>query len=123
MISLAEFDWGSLWQDEAWTIVDRGLDRLKTIQDRHGFEVLIVCFPVRYQVYADYLEDKPQRRMGERAGRLGVHYLDLLPRLRERNQAEYFYDHCHPNEAGHDLIGKLIADFLLDELLPETPGN
>lgn len=124
MISLAELDWGSLWKDEAWTIIDRELERLKGLRDKHGFEVLIVCFPVRYQVYADYLEDKPQRRMEERARRLGFHYLDLLPRLREQSQVEYFYDHCHPNQDGNDLIGKLIADFILSRIMPpESPRN
>jgi lysophospholipase L1-like esterase len=117
---LAEYDWGSAWKSESWQIIDRQLERLKAYQEKHGFKVVITAFPVSYQVYSEFIEAKPQMYMREKAARLGFHYFDLLPLLREHNGTDLFYDQCHPRPNANDIIGKAIAEFLKKEVLDAT---
>jgi len=118
---LAEYDWGSSWKEDSWQVVESELRRLKTNQDKHGFEVVVVAFPVSYQVYSDFIEATPQKQMMEKAAMLGFHYFDLLPVLREHGKdIDLFYDHCHPTSQANDIIGKEIAEFLDRAVLEAT---
>lgn len=114
---LAEYDWGASWKDESWQIIERQLERLKTHQERYGFDVVIVAFPVSYQVYSEFIEATPQINLQQRANGLGFHYLDLLPLLRKHNNAELFYDQCHLRPKANDIVGKAIGEFLKEEVL------
>jgi hypothetical protein len=112
LVSLARYDWGAAWTDDAWVVLGRELDRLKELAQRHGFRVTIVAFPVSFQVYAKFLEDAPQRRMAGEAAARGFAFLDLLPLLRARAGEDLFFDQCHPREETNDLIGTELARFL-----------
>jgi len=116
LAKMAEYDWGAAWKDESWELIDGQLARLKALSAEHGFEVVVVCFPVSFQVYAEYLEDKPQRYMRQRAEALGFYYFDLLPMARERNGEELFYDNCHPLPKSNDAIGGALASFLMEQM-------
>lgn len=117
----AEFDWGAAWQPDTWTILDLQLARLKRLQEQHGFRVVIVAFPVRFQVEADFIEDRPEREMQVRAERLGFFYLDLLPLLRRNRSQNLYYDYCHPRPPANDLIGQALAEFIQQRVLAEAP--
>ena len=110
---LANFDWGAAWVPSSWELVDRQLGRLRELAQAHRFQVAIVCFPVSYQVYADFVEDGPQRVLEEKARALGFAYLDLLPLLRARKDENLYFDHCHPREDANAAIGKAVGEFLL----------
>ncbi|RIL08651.1 MAG: hypothetical protein DCC75_08345, partial [Proteobacteria bacterium] len=79
----AEFDWGTAWQAESWVKTRGELLHLKELALRHKFEVLIVALPVSFQVYADFVEDYPQRELQRISAELGFSFLNLLPALRE----------------------------------------
>jgi hypothetical protein len=115
---LAEYDWGAAFRDDSWKVIDIQLARLKALSQQYGFKVAVIVFPVKYQVYTEYLEDKPQRLMEERARKMGFYYLDLLPLLREKSDRDLFFDQCHPNREANDIIGRAIADFLRERVLP-----
>jgi lysophospholipase L1-like esterase len=112
---LANFDWGAAWVPSSWELVDRELDTLAGLAKQHGFRVAVVCFPVSYQVYAEFLDDLPQRALEERAKKRGFAYFDLLPLLRESKDQDLYFDHCHPREVPNKTIGYAIAEFLQRE--------
>lgn len=112
----ARFDWGAAWQEDSWPIVERGLARLKALSSKHGFRVAVLIFPVAYQVYADFTEDTPQRRMAAQARAQGFPVLDLLPGMRESKSTQLFFDRCHPNRATNAWVGQMFARFLKEQL-------
>lgn len=116
MVAKAQYDWGAAWKEESWPGIDRQLQRLQALQAQHRFSVAVMVFPVKYQVYADFLDDTPQQRMRHEAEKFGFAYLDLLPLLRAKNRPPLFYDHCHPKEPANALIGQALAEFLQQEL-------
>ncbi len=125
LASLAQYDWGAAWQTASWKVIDRELGRLKELSQEHGFAVAIVAFPVAFQVYADFVEDAPQKLLGEKAADLGFAYLDLLPLLRQyrTREKDVYFDWCHPTAKTNDMIGKTVAAFLrkiIDRLPPIT---
>jgi lysophospholipase L1-like esterase len=113
----ARFDWGAAWEPDSWAVIKDRLGRLKALAAEHHFQVAIVAFPVRYQVYAQFLDDEPQRQMGALTSAAGFRYFDLLPTLREHQDVDQFFDQCHPRAGANDLIGRSIAEFLHGEFL------
>ena len=117
----AKYDWGAAWEEEGWEEIDRELNCLKELSRRYNFTVMILAFPAAFQVYTRFLEDTPQRIIGEKAARLGFYYLDLLPLLRKYREKEkdIYYDWCHPTVKTNDFIGRKVADFLLENYISE----
>jgi len=70
-----------------------------------------------FQVYADFTEDIPQQLIREKARKRNFPFLDLLPYLRKyrRDHKDIYYDWCHTAVNTNDFIGKIIAEFLLQE--------
>ena len=68
-----------------------------------------------FQVYADFVEDAPQKILEKQASDLGFAFLDLLPLLRQyrTREKDIYFDWCHPTAKTNDMIGKAIAAFLL----------
>ncbi len=122
VVDLAQYDWGAAWREDSCQAVDPELERLKELAGRNGFKVVVVAFPVAYQVHAQFLENKPQRVLAAKARDLGFYYFDLLPMLRIHGNEVLFYDNCHPRIQTNDYIGKAIAEFLRQNVLTPTAG-
>jgi hypothetical protein len=114
---LARYDWGSAWLDSSWQIVDGEFLRLRNLADLHRFEVFVVVFPVSFQVYSEFVDDKPQKLLAATATAHGFEHMDLLPLLRQHNDSNLFFDQCHPRVSTNALIGKAIADQLSESRL------
>lgn len=108
----ARYDWGAAWQMDSWVETERQLRRLKQIAAKHQSRVLVIAFPVSYQVEASFVEDTPQQKLKAIAGSLGFEFLDMLPILREGSEKKLFYDHCHPTRAGNEVIAEAVLDAL-----------
>lgn len=115
---LARYDWGAAWQPESWAIVDKELTHLRKLAGRHNFRVLVVAFPVRFQVEADFVDDRPQKALAERARVNGFGFLDLLPLLRSHRSEPIYFDHCHPLPLANAWIGEVLAQRIRSEYLP-----
>jgi hypothetical protein len=90
---VARFDWGAAWEQEPWNNIDRELARLASLS-------------------AEFVEDRPQRLLEEKARARGFHYRDLLPLFREHADGDFLLDWCHPGPRAHDLVGRELAALL-----------
>lgn len=106
----AKYGWGAAWEADSWGVIDEELEKLKKLSMENHFRVLVVIFPVSFQVDADYLENTPQRILSDKVSRLGFDCLDLLPLLRGNKNASLFFDECHLTEAGNDIVGHALAN-------------
>ena len=113
----AEYDWGAAWKKDSWRIVEPYFERLKSLSEIHHFKVILVAFPVAFQVYANFDENYPQKILQKIALEQDFYYFDLLPVLRKYRNENLFFDHCHPKKKLNDIIGKEIATFLKENLL------
>ncbi|MBI2948402.1 MAG: SGNH/GDSL hydrolase family protein [Verrucomicrobia bacterium] len=121
---MARYDWGAAWQPESWSKVEAELARLRRLSARHGFRVLVVAFPVRFQVETEFLDDLPQRELAKRARENGFGFLDLLPTFRSHRGEKIFFDHCHPGAEANVWIGEALARHIrVEYLAPESAGR
>ncbi len=109
------WDWGSAWTTGAWERMRPLFRELKRQAEVHDFQLLIVGFPVRLQVEAEFVYDHPQRELERVAAEIDVPLLDLLPVVRERyraSSAELFFDHCHHTPHGNAVVAEAILRFI-----------
>jgi len=112
--SYAEY-FSSLHADPAaWGRVERGFGSLTTMARRHGFEALVVVFPV----FED-LDRYPLRGVHERvlaaARAASLPALDLLAsyeRSEREGERSLAVNSLHPNALGHEIAARAIADEL-----------
>src|SRR3989338_4724032 len=82
LVKAANYDWGSAWMKSSWTDIREGFKKLRLSADKNNFKVVIVSFPVVFQIVSDFIEDSPQEKTAELAKEFNFGYLDLLPFLR-----------------------------------------
>lgn len=109
LAALARIDWGAAWDGSSWDSVKSNLSRVKDVADKYNAKVLIVGFPVSYQVQSAYVDDLPQQTLKQLADGFGFSFLDLLPALRQHQTEALFYDHCHPTVRGNEIIAEAIG--------------
>jgi len=117
-------DWGSAWSRQAWVRIEAAFRELRRLSDEHGFRLLVVAFPVRMQVAADFVRDEPQQWLRDLTDELGIPMLDLLPKFRELHRESdelIFLDHCHHTSPGQEKIAEWIHAFLRQQLAERSP--
>jgi len=108
-------DWGGTWSPAAWETMQPMFDELIRLSEQHSFKLLVVCFPVIFQVTPEAVFDFPQQQLKRVFGKFQVPVLDLLPALRNahrRTDQPLFYDQCHHTPAGNELIADILYTFL-----------
>ena len=109
-------DWGGTFSPQAWKKMEAWLEEMARLARQHKFQLVLVAFPVSYQVEAAHLFDYPQQRLSRSARALKAPYLDLLPIFRrdyEKNKKDrLFYDQCHLTVRGHQVTAQAIYQFL-----------
>ena len=118
----AKIDWGAAWEVESYNIIEKQFMRLKKLSEKHKFSVIIVAFPVAYQVYTTYIEDFPQNTISTIAKKYNFYFFDLLPLLRKHRDNKLFYDHCHPNDYSSEIIGKGLSKYLINDVFFNPPS-
>jgi lysophospholipase L1-like esterase len=104
-------------------------DRLGAAVAANGAKLVIVIFPLAYQLDDNY-PFMPQKQLREYCDEKSVPCLDLLPSFRQQGKERVFllnnspfYDIWHLTEAGHDLSAREIERFLSErKLLPSGGG-
>lgn len=117
MVEAADYDWGRAWKDEFWKKIESQFGQLKQMSSDEKFKVVIVGFPVEFQVMAGFLENTPQIKLAELSRRFGFQHIDLLEMLRSENEKELYFDQVHPNIIANDMIGSYLADFFVKSVL------
>lgn len=113
MVEEANLDWGAAWNENSWGIIESNVQELKKFSEEKNFKLLIACFPVSFQVYADFLDDTPQKNIMGITTKNNIPFLDLMPKLRENNRIKLFYDHCHLNVEGQRIVAEELAKYIL----------
>lgn len=112
-------DWGGAWSDYAWDTWTPLFEEFVKLSKEHDFTLLVIAFPVRYQVEADYVYDAPQQRLKKLTNELNIPTLDLLPMFREEfqtNDETLFFDHCHHTAYANQLIADEVFHFLKEHV-------
>ncbi len=120
-IRIKFIDWGGAWTTTAWRRMEPLFREIKRQSEINRFQLLIVGFPVRLQVEAEFVYDYPQRELRRIAADIDAPVLDLLPVLREHyheSSTELFYDHCHHTPYGNEVIAEAILKFIEENPLP-----
>ena len=104
-------------------------DRLSAAVSANGAKLVIVIFPLAYQLDDDY-PFMPQKQLHEYCDEKSVPCLDLLPSFRQQGKEKIFllnnspfYDIWHLTEAGHDVSAREIERFLGERKLLPTGGG
>lgn len=109
-------DWGFSWTPEYWERIEETLLLMMEAGRKNGFELAVILFPIRHQVYSDIYRNEPQLYFEALMKKHGVKHLDILPLLRQKYYAssiDVYYDHCHMTPEGYRMVGEAIAGFLV----------
>lgn len=115
LIARNTLDWGRAWFNWAWDEMRPDLEIMRGLSQKHGFLLCVVLFPVKAQVEADFLDDRPQRMFDHLLKDLGVAHLDLLPALRTAHQKlghTLSYDQCHLTAEGFNVVTQAMARWI-----------
>lgn len=104
-------DWGGAWSDAAWDIIQKDLLEFSATCAAADIPLLIIMFPVSYQVFDEKASNFPQRKAASLAASLNRPFIDALPFLKNSglSQDDLFYDHCHLTPQGMEQIAELLA--------------
>lgn len=118
-------------ETEEWKRVEKGLDQIIKICQRHGTKVLLAVFPLQIQLDYDprrpplgtlTLQDlrRPQEKLRKYAVLKKVMYVDLLQPLnsrRSKNNPLFVNDvTSHPNASGNEIAAESIFHLLESEI-------
>jgi len=93
-----------------WIWLREQIDGIVEITAYRGIRVVLVFFPLKYQIGDDPALRKPQELMGKYCRYRGIEMVDLLPRY-ENDGVDYIIegDQVHPSELGHLIAAEEIA--------------
>jgi lysophospholipase L1-like esterase len=104
-----------------WIRAQEALEKAHEAAEKRGIPLVLVLFPLLWQLDAGHPFAAIHARVAETARALGFHVLDLLPAfLGQDGPALWVHpSNQHPNERAHALAAEAIERFLLDEGLLE----
>lgn len=117
------------WVDATWPEQAENLEAMATQLRAIGAKFAVIAVPHEDQLEPECLAAdaemvcKPQRQLAAICARLDVPFLDLHEVLLARRADGLFTDRLHLTPAGHRLVGKAVADFVVAQrLVPLTGG-
>lgn len=114
------------WKDEGWMEIEELLGDMQETGRKNRFPLFLVAFPLAVQYKAEYLTRnrayvlKPQRKLREIAGRVGIPFLDLYP---DMSAHMFIGDGIHLTAEGRRITGRRIARFLVEAGLLAATGS
>jgi lysophospholipase L1-like esterase len=116
LTELAQYDWGAAWQDSAWMKTRQDFAKLKEASKSYDFQVWIAALPVTFQLQTSFATDYPQKKLSELSKEFGFGYVDTAEALKQANPSALYFDHCHPNAQGNEVIAEVLAKALTPAL-------
>ena len=112
-------DWGSSYSDGGQARILSFADEIVAVSKSLGAMPMIVIHPTIFQVETVYNPNEAQLAFVEHFNSTGVPVLDLLPIMRSKYAADgrrLFYDHCHHNIEGAQLVAQQIYPFIINAI-------
>ncbi len=109
--------------DESWRAVVSDFSQAKSLLDQKNVKIIAVCLPCGLQIGRLFTVSEYQRKLERICNRLSIPFLDVLPALNSAGTAQMLYfkgDFIHPNAKGHRIIGKVLADFISNQVILNT---
>ena len=107
-------------EPRSWERVTRAFDRLQRVSLEHETPVLVVIFPILYEL-DDYAWASVHEQVAAAATERGFHVVDLLASYRgfDPNDLQVVEgDHVHPNALGHQIAAEAIDRYLRQTFWP-----
>ena len=118
LIQAAQYDWGAGWEKESIDTIRPFLQKIHTHTKQNHIPIAMTILPVAYQVYAEQIHDQPQDLLKALAQEENIPALDFLPFMRKHQDQRLYYDQCHPNPQGNELMAQELNPFV-EKLLQE----
>ena len=104
---------------------ERGFERLAALGQEHGFQPIIVVFPL-FEPLETYRWHRSHARVAALAKRYGIQVIDLLDPFTEASQGNLkrLQGRCnreHPDEVGHEAAAVAIEKYLRENGLVPLP--
>lgn len=108
--------YGSVSEPAYYDNFRKHIREIKELGKTEKFKLIIVCFPIYFQVATEFLENEPQQRLAKVAQEENISFFDILPFLRAEKEKNFYLDFCHLNEEGHKFVAEKIYEFLKGNL-------
>jgi len=110
----ARDDFGLALEPDSWTRIAPYVSAIRDQAALDRTKLRIALFPVRWQVEASFLEERPQQYFREMCAELSVECQDLLPAMRRwHREGRYIhYDGCHLVKGGHVEVAREFVAWL-----------
>ena len=102
--------------ERGWQEVDASLRKMAILKKEHGFDLLLVTFPMAEQLLRDYPHAQYQTRVRAIADRHGIPSIDLLDSFKREftGFGSLFIEwDGHPNPNAHRIAAEQIARFIM----------
>jgi lysophospholipase L1-like esterase len=105
-----------------WLEAQAGLREAVSLSRKHGFDLVLMIFPVLWELSADYPFSDIHQTVKAAAETQGVPVLDLLPAFAGHEGPELWVNSTdqHPNEIAHAIAGEALYAFLAERGLPRS---
>jgi lysophospholipase L1-like esterase len=97
-----------------WIRSSKALQKMKNLSKQRDFELVLVIFPVLWNLSDDYPFLDIHQTVSDFAAGMDIHVVDLLPAFKGFNGPELWAhpNNQHPNPEGHRVAGNALASFL-----------
>ncbi len=106
------------FQPEAlgWIMARQALDKAAILADRKGFELILMIFPVLWDLSSNYPFKEVHDIVASFATERSIPVLDLLPEFAGFHGPELWVHptNQHPNERAHEIAGQVLYRFVSD---------
>ena len=101
-------------KSRGWIRAQEALESAKVLAEREGFHLVLMIFPVLWDLSGDYPFSEIHQTINSFASSKGIEALDLLPEFSAYQGPELWVHptNQHPNEIAHSVAGRALFDFL-----------
>jgi hypothetical protein len=107
-----------------WLKAQEAIKDALTLSEEHGFKLVVVIFPVLWQLSQGYPFLQIHETVRGFVEDLGIPFMDLLPVFKDFDGPELWVhpNNQHPNEQAHALVGEALHGFLVDRGIVPVDG-
>ena len=102
---------------QGWREVRDAITEAKALADERDFELVLMIYPMLFRLSDDYPFGETHRVLRTFAEGLGLRVLDLFPEFADFEGPELWVhpQDQHPNERAHQIAGRALARFLVEQ--------